>query len=83
MERLVEADAKGRLNLGVGYAHQRFIVEEEDGTVTLKKAVIIPESELWLFRNKKALQAVDKGLEQAREGKLRKNRVDLDKYPDV
>ena len=36
----------------------------------------IPDSEMWLYRNKEALQSVQKGLKDAAEGKISK--LDLD-----
>ena len=33
---------------------------------------LIPSSEIWLYRNKKALESVQKGLKQAAKGKVRK-----------
>jgi hypothetical protein len=37
---------------------------------------IIPSSEAWLYRNKKALESVQRGLKQAAKGKLRKLNLD-------
>lgn len=33
---------------------------------------LIPPSEVWLYKNKKALESVQKGLKQAAKGKVRK-----------
>ncbi|MFZ5907306.1 MAG: hypothetical protein ACOYVJ_07835 [Nitrospirota bacterium] len=33
---------------------------------------IIPPAEAWLYKNKKALESVQKGLKQAAKGKIRK-----------
>jgi hypothetical protein len=33
---------------------------------------LIPPSEAWLYKNKKALESVQKGLKQAAKGKVRK-----------
>jgi len=33
---------------------------------------LIPPTEAWLYRNKKALESVQRGLKQAAKGKLRK-----------
>ncbi len=62
------ADGKGRLLLGNEYANTEFIIERrKDGVVLLRPAVTVPVSEAWLFRNKKALASVTRGLEQARQ----------------
>ena len=47
------------------------------GEVLLRPMVELPASEAWLFKNKKALDSVRKGLEDAKNGKISK--LDLDK----
>jgi len=37
---------------------------------------LIPPTEAWLYRNKKALESVRRGLRQAAKGKLRKLNLD-------
>ncbi len=37
---------------------------------------LIPSSEKWLYRNKKALESVQKGLKQAAKGKVTKLNLD-------
>jgi hypothetical protein len=37
---------------------------------------LIPSSEAWLYKNKKALESVQKGLKQAAKGKVRKLNLD-------
>jgi len=77
----VQTDSKGRLTLGRAFASCYFIIEEtEKGEFTLKKAAVIPESELWLHKNKKALHSVLQGLEEAKMNILEKNAIDLDLY---
>ena len=44
--------------------------------------VSIPAHEAWLYKNKKALDSVRKGLEEARQGKLSKAPEDFSKYID-
>ena len=79
--RTVHTDSKGRLTLGRAFASCCFIVEETiKGEFTLKKAAVVPENELWLYKNKKALDSVLKGVEEAKNGKLEKNAIDLDRY---
>jgi len=33
---------------------------------------LIPDSEAWLYKNKKALESVERGLNQAAQGKIKK-----------
>ena len=50
----------------------RFGVYVNDaGQVLLSPEVSVPMHELWLYRNSRALKMVVKGLEEAREGKLK------------
>jgi len=77
------ADDKGRINLGIGLAKQRFIlIEESETRLVLEKATLIPERELWLHKNNSAKESVITGLEQARAGLLKKNAIDLDDNED-
>jgi len=77
----VVADAKGRISLGVKHAGERYIItKDNEGRFILEKAVVIPERELWLHKNKRAKRAVQEGLEQAKQGKTKKNAINLDLY---
>jgi hypothetical protein len=80
-KRIVLTDSKGRLNLGHAYASSFFLIEETvKGEFNLKKATVVPDHELWLYKNKKALAAVEKGLAQAKSGNLEKDAIDLDQF---
>lgn len=62
-------DGKGRLLLGPKFAQKMVIVEElSDDKVLITKATAIPESEAWLFANKKALALVRLGLAELQAG---------------
>ena len=74
----VQADSKGRITLGPKYAGALFLEVEKNGVITLEKAVIIPERELWLHKNEDAKKSVLKGINQAKEGFLKLNAIDLD-----
>ncbi|HEX5445574.1 MAG TPA: hypothetical protein VFW87_17235 [Pirellulales bacterium] len=66
-----QVDSKGRLTLGAEFAGSLVIVDDsEPGTLVIRKAVAIPEREAWLYRSEKALAAVRRGLEQARNGEF-------------
>lgn len=72
------ADSKGRVALGPAFANKLVIVENVDDTeVRIIAATVIPERELWLHQNSKALAAVQKGLSQARAGRIVKVPSDL------
>jgi hypothetical protein len=71
-------DSKGRLNLGGRFANRAVIVEHlSDDEVIVRLARVIPEREVWLYENPGALDAVRRGLDQARKGAVAKNPPDL------
>ncbi len=75
----VTADSKGRVPLGAKHAGERYIITQDaEGRFILEKAVLVPEREVWLHRNKKAKESVLKGLEQAKKKRLKRNAIDLD-----
>jgi hypothetical protein len=62
------ADSKGRVTLGSKFANRTVLVEELNETeVRVAIARVIPEREAWLWKNKKAMQMVLDGIEQARK----------------
>lgn len=73
-ERYLKPDSKGRIQLGnrtkniVRYR----VIEENDGKIILLPEVAIPADEVWLYKNKEALEAVKQGLEQSALGKTKK-----------
>lgn len=82
----VRLDSKGRIALG------KFVPEgvtgfevsaQDDGSLVLSPTVEIPAREAWLFKNKKALTSVKRGLKQAADGKTTTGGVDFEKYVDV
>ncbi len=50
------------------------IFENPLGQIILDPIVTIPQSEAWLYQNKKAIGSVRTGLKEAGEGKRRKRR---------
>ncbi|CAN2045898.1 AbrB family transcriptional regulator [Candidatus Magnetomoraceae bacterium gMMP-1] len=52
------------------------LFKNDQGEFLLQPVIKIPESELWLYKNKKAYEIVQKGLKEADEDKISK--LDLD-----
>lgn len=61
-----QADERGRISLGTGFANRTFLVEREGDAIIFRPARVIPEREAWLYENKAALQEVLEGLERAK-----------------
>lgn len=80
----VHVDSKRRVALGkVRHPYERYLAyENEAGQIVLDPQVIIPASEVWLYKNPKALKSVRKGLSDAKEGRLLKASEDFSKYVD-
>ena len=72
-------DERSRITLGRHLRGiKRFrIFENKRGEFLLQPLVELPVSETWLFQNKEALKSVQKGLDDARKGKISK--LDLNK----
>ncbi|OGT34356.1 MAG: hypothetical protein A2W28_10835 [Gammaproteobacteria bacterium RBG_16_51_14] len=71
-------DSKGRVTLGGHFANRAVIVEHRsDDEVIVRLARVIPEREVWLYENPKALASVRRGLDQARKGNVTKNPPDM------
>lgn len=69
----LKVDAKKRITLGkiISEDVTSFDAEiKENGVIILHPRVEIPAEELWLYKNKEALESVQRGLEDAAEGKL-------------
>ena len=68
LEKNLKIDQKKRITLGklAPAEVSSYDVELKDnGVIILHPKVEIPAEELWLFRNKKALSSVKRGLEQS------------------
>ena len=82
----VKADGKNRVQLGrkVKGSKTRLyrVYQNVHGQIILDPQVMVPASEAWLFQNKQAAQMVQKGLEDARNGKVTKAKEDFSKYTE-
>jgi hypothetical protein len=73
------ADSKGRVALGPQFANQTVIIEQVDSTeVRVLIASVIPQREMWLYKNPEALERVLEGLRQAAAGEYATDPPDLD-----
>ncbi len=54
----------------------------EGNKIILEPMAEIPAHELWLYKNPKAYQSVQRGLDQAEKGKTKKLNKDFSKYID-
>lgn len=82
----VKADSKHRVALGKieiakKVSHYRVYTNAE-GLIVLDPQVSIPAREAWLYKNKKALKAVQMGIEDMKAGRSRKAKEDFSKYID-
>jgi hypothetical protein len=72
------ADSKGRIVLGSKFANKTVIVEEiDDLEVRIIAAAVVPERELWLHKNEKAMAMVQQGLVHARSRRFSKTPPNL------
>ena len=78
-------DSKKRITLGgtvSGKISSYKIYRNAMGQIILDPQVSIPAHEAWLFKNKEAMQLIQKGLEQAKQGRLVDADEDYTKYID-
>jgi hypothetical protein len=72
--RDIRPDAKKRVTLGKALTgldeDVRFdVYRKENGQILLDPQISIPASEVWLYRNPEAIEAVRRGLQEAQDGK--------------
>lgn len=76
-------DAKRRVALGkilMGQVTSFRVYRNAHGQIILDPLVTIPAHEVWLFQNKRAASLVQQGLDDARQGRLRKAKEDFSRY---
>jgi predicted transcriptional regulator len=65
------ADSKGRVTLGDKFANRTVLVRTLSETeVVVELATVVPDRELWLHKNKRAMAAVERGLQDAAAGRF-------------
>jgi len=84
-EAVTEArvDSKRRVALGRTLSAQvkSFkVYRNAHGQIVLDPMVLIPAHEAWLFKNKRASASVQRGLEDAKQGRLVKPKEDFSRY---
>ncbi|MDZ4754545.1 MAG: hypothetical protein SGJ11_08615 [Phycisphaerae bacterium] len=70
MVKHATVDSKGRLTLGTAFANSTVLIEHRGDDLVIRRTVVIPASEAWLYENPKALKSVRKGLAEAKARKL-------------
>lgn len=80
----VNLDSRNRIPLTriLGDCEARtFDLYWEKGKLILIPLVEIPEREAWIYKNKKALASLERGLKDAAQGKVKK--LDLSRLPEI
>lgn len=80
----VNLDSRNRISLTkiLGDCEAKtFDMYWEKDKLILIPLVEIPEREAWIYKNKKALASLERGLEDAAKGKVRK--LDLSRLPEI
>ncbi|MBI3292939.1 MAG: hypothetical protein HYZ73_09075 [Elusimicrobia bacterium] len=82
----VKADSKNRISLGrkvkLVARHYRVLQERSSGRIILEPLAVIPISEHWLAHSPKAKASVERGLADAKAGRLVDAPEDFSKYVD-
>lgn len=78
-------DARKRVSLAKllpDYDVCSFRAYTEGGKIILEPMTEVPAHELWLYKNPKVYQSVQRGLDQAEKGKIKKLNKDFSKFID-
>tara|TARA_Y100000768_G_scaffold364466_1_gene324937 strand:+ start:239 stop:535 length:297 start_codon:yes stop_codon:yes gene_type:complete len=78
-------DSRGRITLGElanGISKYDVLRNEETGELLLRPFKEIPAREVWLYENPVALQMVQQGLQDAKNGDLVEIDLDADSWAD-
>jgi hypothetical protein len=76
-------DSKGRITLGRDFANQTVVIDESNpNQLVIRKMVLIPAEEAWLYKNHAAMKSLRKGLEQASKMQFSDSPPDVDTDAD-
>ena len=83
----VKADSKNRISLGrkvrLAARHYRVLQDHTSGRIILEPLAVIPISGPWLNHSPKAKASVERGLADAKAGRLVNAPEDFSKYIDA
>lgn len=72
-------DERGRLNLGKRFANRHVIIDKVDESeIRVRLARVVPEREAWLLDNAEARESIERGLNEAKDGKFAEPPPDLE-----
>ncbi len=78
----VKADEKGRVILGRDFSGKNFRVSRSaNGSILLTPVTVIPERDVWLYKNPQALALFHQGLAEAATGQVTVGE-DFSRYAD-
>jgi hypothetical protein len=78
LKDIVQSDSRGRLSIGAVVKGKSYRVMVNDaGQILLDPVVAISERELWLWQNSEAIASVQRGIQQAAEGKLDQEEITI------
>src|SRR5437879_11528082 len=67
----IKADEKGRVVLGRDFSGKHFSISvSANGEILLTPVVVIPQRDIWLYKNPQALAMFHQGLAEAAAGKV-------------
>lgn len=72
-------DSKGRVTLGREFANQTVVIDDSNpNQLVIRKMVLIPVEEAWLYENPAAMKSLRKGLQQASDMQFSDSPPDVD-----
>lgn len=72
-------DSTGKIDLSQAFANQTVLIQyKENGEVLSRLTEISPDPETWLSENEQALDLVNQGLEEAKNGEFSLNSPNLE-----
>ncbi len=72
-------DSKGRITLGLDFANQTVVIDDSNpNQLVIRKMVLVPAEEAWLYKNRAAMNSLRKGLAQASDLQFSESPPDVD-----